>query len=168
MTLSIAKTESTSNTNLRAALTLLQKAACNALFNSGTLADGTGDAKKLKLTSTVHYKINDVVYQKATAEVALTATTHDCAKDAFAIYAVTINAAGTITITKGSEVATAALALAAFPDIPADEVLLGFIVGNPTSGAFTAATSDLSVLSTGTAGAYVDTPLSVNSLVHAL
>ena len=168
MTLSISKTESTSNTNLRDMLTKLQKAVTTSLFESGTLADGSGDTKKVKLTSTIHYKINDVIYQKTTAEVAFTATTHDCAKDAFAIYAITVNAAGTLTITKGTETTTAALALAGFPAIPVDQVLVGFIVGNPTSGAFTGNTSDASVLSTGTAGAYVDTPLSVNSLVEAL
>jgi len=168
MTLSISKTESTSNTNLRDMLTKLQKAVTTSLFESGTLADGSGDTKKIKLTSTIHYKINDVIYQKTTAEVAFTATTHDCVQNKFAVYAVTINAAGTLTITKGDEVASAALALAGFPAIPVDQVLIGFLLGNPTSGAFTANTSDASVLSTGTAGAYVDTPLSVNSLVEAL
>ena len=109
-----------------------------------------------------------MVYQKTSAEVAFTATTHDCVQNKFAIYAITINAAVTLKITKGTETTTAALALAGFPAIPVDEVLIGFIVGNPTSGAFTGNTSNASVLSTGTAGAYVDTPLSVNSLVEAL
>ena len=168
MTLSISKTESTSNANLRGMLTKLQKAILTSLFNSGGLADGSGVNTKVKLANTIYYKINDVIYQKTTAETAFTATTHDCEQDAFAVYAVTINAAGTITITKGTETTTAALALAGFPAIPVDQVLIGFIMGNPTSGAFTAGTSLASVLSTGTGAAYVNTPLAVNSLVEAL
>lgn len=100
-------------------------------FNVGPagLAIGVGSKAKVLIANTVNYQIDGKWYQKTTAEIAFTATTHDITASASstraAIYLLSINSAGTVTITKGTEAAT--VAACSPPATPADECPLGYV-----------------------------------------
>lgn len=88
------------------------------------------------------YVIDGIQYQKAAvaAGTAFTATTHDIAADKEAIFVLSINAGGTITITKGDD-ADAGSAVA--PDTPAGECKMGEVKVSAVGDTFDATTDSL-------------------------
>jgi len=93
------------------------------------LAIGSGSKAKVLIANTITYVIDGVLYQKTTAEIAFTATTHDIAADAGsvqeAVYLYSVDSAGTVTVTK-SPTATGA-GNAAIPATPAGDAPLGYL-----------------------------------------
>jgi hypothetical protein len=117
----------------------------DALLSAPGLAIGTSSAAKVKHNA-FNVRVDGNTQLIAAAEVAFTATTHDIADpDAAgreAIYVLSVNAAGTVTITKGSD---AALGAAVAPATPAGEVKMGEVkVAHDGSAIFDASTDLLS------------------------
>lgn len=119
--------------------------------NSAGLAEGTNDhtIKTVAADGTTYtnYMINGYLYAKAdTDNIAVTA----CAQQAVStscLYLVSINSSGTVTTTKGDEVATADLtagtAVLNWPAVPANTCPLGgFKIATDASTTFTAGTTD--------------------------
>lgn len=116
-------------------------------MSSAGLTLGSSSKKTIKIANTVIYTIAGAFYSKATAETAFTATTHDIAADSEtvqeAVYLVSLNASGTVTITKGTTATGAGNAVV--PDTPADNVAIGYarIAVAAGSTSFDATTDDL-------------------------
>lgn len=70
------------------------------------LTIGTTSKKEVRIANTTAYVIDGVFYSKSAAEVGFTATTHDITANASsvqeAVYTLSIQADGTVTITKGT------------------------------------------------------------------
>jgi hypothetical protein len=165
MSKTIAQGVNTSSADVRAALTSLQTNAVDLVMSSAALAIGSSSKKAIKIANTIYYMIDGVIYKKTTAEIALTATTHDVANAKFAIFVLTIDSAGTVTVTKSADAAT--LAAVVFPAIPASQVVIGYVIVNPTgTGIFDATTTDLDDVTVVPNAVYVNTayPFNPNAL----
>lgn len=108
----------------------------NRTFGMAGLAEGT-NANTIKTSNAVSYSINGQLYYKAaTDNIAMTA----CAAQAdltACYYLVTINASGTVKITKGTD------GVAALPEAPANEAILGAFKIVTSGATFTSGTTDL-------------------------
>lgn len=125
----------------------------NMALTSAGLAVGTGATTSVKVVNTVTYLCAGLFCSKTTAEVAFTVTTHNIPANANSIqeqvYAILVNAAGTLTIVAGG-IATGS-GQAPLPENPADGLtVLGYVriavnAGTPGAGTnFVAATTSLS------------------------
>jgi hypothetical protein len=107
----------------------------NMALGCAGLVEGT-NANTIKIANPVHYRIDGQVYYKAiTDNIAMTA----CAAQAngtVCYYLVTINASGTVKLTKGAD------GSAILPAIPNAEALLG-VMKVTASASFTSGTDDL-------------------------
>ena len=125
---------------LKADVNLLRNAYLNCAMGACGLAEGT-NANTLKTVAAISFNINGQLYSKAiTDNIAMTA----CALQAISTYCeylVTIAADGTVTVTKGTEVATD---VAVLPAKPATCAVIGsFKVQTDGSTTFTSGTTDL-------------------------
>jgi len=129
-----------SDAAMRAALTEIQGALVDRVLTSAGLAIGTGSKKKVKIVNDTYGYVDGVLVKVAAAtEVTLAGTV---AADAFNVYALTVDSAGTVTAAMGTAGAT--LGAVVMPAVPADEAMIGFVVINPTgTGDFVGATTDL-------------------------
>jgi len=143
----------------------IQTNLVDLVLNSAGLVIGSSSKKKVKLANAIHYLIDGVLYTAAGAEVALTATTHNVAAGKFAAFLVLIDAAGTVTFAKSADAAS--LAAVVLPAVPADNVVVGIVIINPTgTGNFVAATTDLDDATVVPNAVYINTnyPFNPNSL----
>jgi len=105
---------------------LLKAVKCHGLASAGIVI-GTGSAAKVKWGSSIVASVNGKIVTVTTDEVAFTATTHDIAASASvvreAVYAVCVDAAGTVTLVKGDESSGAGTAL--WPVAPTDKAVVG-------------------------------------------
>lgn len=101
----------------------------NLSLSAAGLAIGSGSKAKVKITNTVTYLIAALFKSKTTAEVAFTATTHDIPANAGSVqervYVLTLDAAGTPTITAG--VIATGSGQAAIPAPPANQAVIGYV-----------------------------------------
>ena len=101
----------------------------NMALGPAGLAIGTASAAKIKIVNTVAFLVDAVFKSKATAEVAFTAITHDITNDAAvvkeAVYLVTLDSAGTPTLTKGVTATGAGNALV--PNPPSGGTVIGYL-----------------------------------------
>ena len=102
------------------------------------LAIGVGSKKKILIANTTYYMISGVIKTKTTAEIDFTATTHDVANGSSAYFVLSINSAGTVTITKGADGGTLTQVT---PSIPSNQAIIGYLT-IAASGAIFDATSD--------------------------
>lgn len=109
------------------------------------LAIGTGDAAKVKIVNTTYFLHDGLISAKTTAEVAFTATAHDLVDGDEAVYAITLDAAGTPTMTMGvSATGAGNAALPSNADLPEDDALIGYVRILTVGAAFDASTTLLS------------------------
>lgn len=119
---------------------LLRAQVLNCNLGYPLLAEGT-NAGTLKTTNATTFRIAGVNYTKAaTDNITMTAATQQ-AVSTYCLYLVSINASGTVAITKGTEVATDTAVL---PALPASSAPLGYIkIVTDGSTTFTSGTTDL-------------------------
>jgi hypothetical protein len=112
----------------------------NACFGKAGLAEGT-NAATIKTVAAVDYCIDGLIYTKAiTDNIAITAAAVQ-AISTFCKYLVSVDAAGTVTVTKGTEAATSALALV--PALPASSAPIGYFeIATDGVTTYTAGTTD--------------------------
>ena len=135
------------------------------IFNTGGLAIKAGASAVVKTVNAVYGRINSVLFTKAAADMAALAGTVTNAK--FNVFVFTVNAAGTLATTMGTEGAT--LAAVVFPAIPADSVVIGFVIINPTgTGNFVGGTTALDNATVVPNAVYVNTPFPFNTNVETL
>jgi len=144
----------------------IRSAMQNGIFFAPGLAIGSSSKAKVKITNTVLFTLVGVLKQINTQEVAFTATTHDIAADAEnvkeACYKLSVDDAGTVTITKGTTATGAGNA--SVPATPAGEQSLGYVRIAVDAGAtpFDATTDNLDAAHLTVT--YVDEPLSFTSI----
>jgi hypothetical protein len=118
----------------------------NVTTSAPGLAIGTGSKTKVLIANTFSFLVDGVPAQKTTAEVAFTATTHDITANAAATrerwYLFSIVAAGTVTVTAGTQGAAGA---GTIPATPAGGVPIGLLKITVAAGAtdFDATTDEL-------------------------
>lgn len=116
------------------------------LLNRPGLAIGTVSAAEVKISNPFTKVVGGAIAEVAAAEVGFTATTHDITADATkvqeAIYLLSVDVAGTVSITKG---ATADEDAAVPPALPAGQAPVGYVLIKVAAGAtdFDATTDDL-------------------------
>lgn len=132
----------------RGLLKVVNKALKNAVLSDAGLRIKGGSASPLAQNeNAVVFLIDGVYKSKAQADIAFTATTHDIAADAGAVqeavYAVSLQGDGTITVTMGEIASGAGNAVA--PQAPEGEALVGYIRVAVDAGAtdFDASSDDL-------------------------
>lgn len=114
-----------------------------ALKSATELSAGSTDTQVAN--TAFQYVVNGVSCYKGAvaAGTAFTATTHDIAQDKWSSYILSIDAAGTITITKAaSDYDTEALAIAALASTPSNAVRMGYLTIKTASGQVWDATTD--------------------------
>lgn len=127
--------------------TLDNPAGANMGLNSGAIVEGT-NAATIEVAANILYMVDGQHYTLTAADnIAMTACDTQAAETT-CIYLMTVDAAGTVTTTKGREVLSADLAKGAdslqFPTPPADEAVIGFFTIVTAAGyTFTCGTTDL-------------------------
>jgi hypothetical protein len=150
---------STSSQDLRSVLTEIQTNLCDMVLNTAGLAIGSSAKAKVKIVNTIYAMIDGVLVKKTTAEVALSGTVTNAA---FNVFVLSMDADGTVTATMGTEGAT--IGAIVFPTVPADEVVIGFVIINPTgTGNFVGATTELDDVTVVPNAVYVNTPYPFNT-----
>lgn len=120
------------------------------------LAEGTTTPATIKTTNAIDYTIGHKVYSKAaTDNIAMTAAAQQ-AVSTQCVYLVSLDAAGAVTVTKGTEVAAnGTLTLADMPETPDNQCVIGaFKIVTDGSTTFTSGTTDLGAA--GITETYVD------------
>ncbi len=149
---------------LRDALEKIQIAIVDQLLSSGGLAIGSSSKKAVRVASTCYALIDGVLVRKTAAEVALAGTVVNAT---FNVFVISMNASGTLKATMGTAGAT--LGAVVFPTIPANEVVLGFAIVNPTgTGNFVGGTTDLDDATVVPNAVYVNTVGTFNPNVLSL
>lgn len=151
---------------LRSALGKIQNYVANGLFNSGGLAIGSGSKKKILVANTIYGIVDNVIISKTTAELTLT-TAHNVANAAYNILVVSINSAGTETVTACTAGAT--LAAVVPPTIPTGDLVIGFVIIHPSgTGGFVGGTTDLDDATVVPNAVYVNTVYPFNTAAASL
>ncbi len=156
---SIALDTASSQSGDTARLLKIQSALCDRLFNTTGLEIGSGSKKKVKLANTGICLIDGAIKSVAsTTEVTLSGSiTHG----KFNVYFIYATDTDTLAAVMGTEAAT--LAAVTLPTIPANAVVVGFVVVNPTgTGTFVGGTTDLDDGTVTPNAVYVDSPSSFN------
>ena len=165
MAKSLRTTEATANQNLRDVLESLQTNACDFVLNTGGLAIKSATSALAKTVNTIYAKINGALVKKTAADMAALSGTVTNAK--FNVFVFTMNASGTLTTTMGTEGAT--IGAVVFPAVPASQVVIGFVIINPTgTGNFVGGTTNLDDATVVPNAVYVDTPYPFNSNAETL
>jgi hypothetical protein len=134
----------------------LQRVVSAQLLNTGALAIGTAKAKVL-IANTIYALIEGVLVKKTTAEIVLSGTVTNAK---FNVYVLSINAAGTVAATMGTEAAT--IGGVVFPTLPDGSAMIGFVIVNPTgTGNFVGGTTELDDATVAPNAVYVNTPFPI-------
>lgn len=164
----MAKTIDTSYTlsdqKLRNALAEIQGSVVDQVLNSAGLAIGSTSKKDVKIANTIYALVSGVLVKKTTAEINLSGTV---TADMFNVYVLSIDGAGTVTATMGTEGAT--IGEVVFPTIPDDSAVIGFVIVNPTgTGNFVGDTTDLDDSTVVPNAVYINTVGTFNPNVLAI
>lgn len=128
-------------TDLTAQVGYLSKLLANGVVGYANIANGT-TAGKLKSQNTTGFRVDGVVYTKNATDdlwdLTGIATMSTGQYRAVTLY---LDASGTATIDTGTVAASAALALAACPAIPATKSIIGVFVAGPSTNFGSALTS---------------------------
>lgn len=142
----------------RAALGKIQDALCDVVFNTAGLTIGSSSKPKVKIANTIYALVNGVLVKKTTAEIVIAGTVTNAK---FNVYVLSIDSAGTVTATMGTEGAT--IGEVVFPAVPASNAVIGFVIVNPTgTGNFVGGTTDLDDATVVPNAVYVNTPYPFN------
>ena len=125
---------------LKADFNLLRTGLLNGTHQAAGLAEGT-NANTIKFANAFSFSVAGQIYLKAiTDNIAMTAAAVQ-AISTFCMYLVTIDTAGTVTITKGTELGTDTAVLPARPANQA--VVAAFKIATDGATTFTSGTTDL-------------------------
>lgn len=125
---------------LKADFNLLRANLFNCALGNAGWAEGT-NATTIKTVNAIDYCIDGVIFTKAaTDNIAFTATAQQ-AVSTFCLYLFSIDSAGTVTVTKGTELGTDTAVL---PARPASSAVIGAVkVATDGATTFTGGTTDL-------------------------
>ena len=142
-----------SNDSMRATLLKVQSAIVDQVLTTGGLVIGSSANTAVKIATTVYALVDGILVKKTTAEIVIAGTV---ANAAFNVFVLSINSAGTVTVTMGTAGAT--IGAIVFPAVPANSAVIGFVIINPTgTGDFVAGTTPLGDATVVPNAVYVDT-----------
>lgn len=147
------------------ALTDIQVALCDHALTTGTLGIAT-TTSRVRTSAAVYSLIDGALCLKASTDnlFILAGTVNNAT---FNVFVLTLKADGTGTARMGT--AGASLAAVAWPAIPAGEIVVGFVIINPTgTGNFVGGTTALNDGTVVPNAVYVNTPFSFNPNVLTL
>lgn len=149
---------------LRNALGEIQGALVDQVLTTAGLAIGTTSTADVRVVNTIHALIDGVLVRKTAAEVDLTGTVVNAT---FNVFVISMNSAGTLVATMGTAGAT--IGAVVFPTVPANQVVVGFVIINPTgTGNFVGNTTALSDATVVPNAVYISTVGSFNPNLLAL
>jgi hypothetical protein len=132
----------------------LQRVLSGILLNTAALAIGTAANHKVKVVNTIYAYIEGVLVKKTSAEVTLSGTVTNAK---FNVFVITLNAAGTLAASMGTEAST--IGGVVFPTITDGAVVVGFVIVNPTgTGNFVGGTTALDDGTVAPNAVYINTP----------
>lgn len=138
----------------------MQTALSNHVLNAAGLTIGSSSKAKPKIANTIRAMIDGALVVKTTAEITLT-TANNVANAKFNVIVLAMNAAGTVTPVNGTDGAT--IGAVVWPTIPVSNVVVGFVIVNPTgTGGFVGGTTEFDDATVVPNAAYVDTPFPFN------
>lgn len=147
------------------AIKIIQTMLADASHISGGLVIGT-TTTKVRTGAAIKYMVNGVLCTKAITDDAFTLA-GTVVNATFNVFVMTINAAGTCTARMGTAGAT--LAAVVFPVIPSGEVVIGYVIVNPTgTGNFVGGTTAMADGTVVPNAVYMNTPFPFNPLILAL
>lgn len=153
-----------SDAGVRSAILELQSAVVDQLLNTGGLAIGSSSKPKVKIVNTIYALVTGILVKKTTAEIVISGTITNAK---FNVYVLSIDNAGSVTATMGTEGAT--IGAVVFPAVPADNAVIGFVIVNPTgTGSFVGGTTDLDDATVVPNAVYVNTVGTFNPNALAL
>lgn len=153
-----------SQQDLRDVLLEIQGAVVDQLLNTGAIAIGSSDKADILIANTIYALIDGALVKKTTAEHSPSGTV---TADMFNVFVLTIDSAGAITVTMGTEGAT--IGAVVFPAIPDDQAVVGFVIVNPTgTGDFVGGTTEFDDATVVPNAVYVNTVGTFNPNVVAL
>lgn len=115
----------------------------NINLGNAQLAEGT-NANTIKTVQAIDYLISGLLYSKAaTDNIAMTAAAVQAAGTT-AVYLITIDVNGTVTITKGDQATIGQGTVLKWPAAPAASAVIGGFKLKNTTNPFTSGTTDLS------------------------
>lgn len=133
----------------------LQRALTNKVLTSGGLAIKAALSALAKTVNDVYFLADGKTYKKAAGDMAAFAGTVTNAK--FNVYVFTVKSDGTLATRMGTEAAT--LGGVVFPTIPDGEVVIGFVIINPTgTGNFVGGTTTLDDATVVPNAVYINAP----------
>jgi len=149
---------------LRDVIEELQGGVADQILTTGGLTIGSSAATAVKIATTVYAMVDGVLTSKTTAEIAIAGTVSNAA---FNVFVLTIDSAGAVTASMGTE--GTALADVVFPTVPDNEAVIGFVIVNPTgTGDFVGGTTDLDDGTVVPNAVYIDTVGAFNPNLVAL
>lgn len=155
---SVAMTTFTSQQGAKTLFEALQSNLCDMLLNTGGLAIGSSSKPKVKVANTIYAFVDGVLLTVASAEYVLSGVVTNAKYNVYVVY---VDSEGTVSTAMGTEAAT--LGAVAFPTIPADTAVIGFVIVHPTgTGDFTGGTTDLDDSTVVPNAVYVNTPFPFN------
>ena len=143
----------------------MQVAHCDQLISTGTLAIAT-TTTKVRTSAACYYVVDAALCLKASTDNlwTLSGTVNNAT---FNVFVLTLNAAGTATARMGTAGATIGAVL--FPQIPEGEIVVGFVIINPTgTGNFVGGTTALTDATVVPIAVYVNTPYSFNPYIFTM
>lgn len=147
------------------ALAEIQTALCDVCHVSPALAIGT-TTTKVKTAAAIKLLINGALVTKAATDDAFTLA-GTVTNATFNVFVMTVNASGTCTAYMGTAGAT--LAAIVWPFIRPGEVVIGYVIINPTgTGDFVGGTTVLTDATVVPNAVYVNTPFPFNPNVLSL
>lgn len=153
-----------SDVNLRNALAEIQGSVVDQVLNSAGLVIGSSAVTSVKIANTIYALVTGVIVKKTTAEIAIAGTVTNAK---FNVFVLSIDNAGTVTATMGTEGAT--IGAVVFPTIPDDNAVIGFIIVNPTgTGNFVGGTTGLADATVAPNTVYINTVGTFNPNVLGL
>lgn len=133
----------------------IQRMVSNFLLNSGVLVIKAEGSKLAAFGTAINYMVDGKVFTAAGADCAALAGT--VTADKFNVFVFSINSAGTMTTQMGTEAAT--LGGVVFPEVADGNVMIGFVIVNPTgTGNFVGGTTPLDDATVVPNAVYVNTP----------
>jgi hypothetical protein len=144
----------------------LQMALADSCLSSPGLAIGSSSKAKPKIVNTFYALIDGVLVKKTTAEITLT-TANNVANAKFNVIVLTMNASGTVTPRNGTAGDT--IGAVVFPTVPSGEVVIGFVIVNPTgTGGFVGGTTEFDDATVVPNAVYVNTDYAFNPNILTL
>ena len=143
----------------------IQRSQLDTLLVSGALAIKAALSALAKTANAIYFQVGSKIFTKAAGDMAALSGTVTNAK--FNVFVFTVKSDGTLTTRMGTEAST--LGGITFPTVPDGEVVIGFVIINPTgTGNFVGGTTSLDDATVVPNAVYINTPGGFDTFTEAI